>query len=225
MVALVDLVPELRRQLTAAADPEKAAGMAAYMKDRYEFLGVMSAERRRTHRSFIAAGKRASAADLLDAADACWAQPERELQYTAVDLLRRWHKTLDSDSLPRVERLIRDKSWWDTVDALASNVVGPMVAADPDLVATMDEWIDDDDLWIARTAILHQLNYGTDTDVDRMFAYVDRRSADTDFFMRKACGWALRQYARADPDAVRAYVADRGELLSGLSRREATKHL
>lgn len=225
MVAPVDLVPELRRQLEALANPEKATAMAAYMKDRFEFFGVTSHERRRAHKPFLASGRQATAGRLLDAADACWTQPEREFQYTAVDLLRRWNRALTPESLPRIERLVREKPWWDTVDALASNVVGSVVAAHPELAAAMDQWIDDPDLWIARTAILHQLKYGPDTDVDRLFGYVDRRSADTDFFIRKACGWALRQYARHDPDAVREYVADRGDQLSALTRSEATKHL
>ncbi len=127
--------------------------------------------------------------------------------------------------MPRVERLIRTKSWWDTVDVLAGHVVGPLVARNPGLTATIDAWIDDADFWIVRTAILHQLGYGADTDADRLFGYVDRRCSDTEFFIRKACGWALRQYARTDPEAVRAFVLDRGDRLSGLTRREALKHL
>ena len=162
---------------------------------------------------------------MLDAADTCWAQPEREFQYTAVDLLQRWVATLDADSVPRIERLIRDKSWWDTVDAIAAHVIGPLVSGHPALTATMDAWVDDPDIWIARTAVLHQLTAGADTDLDRLFDFVDRRCRDTEFFMRKACGWALRNAARQHPDAVRAYVLARGDQLSGLTRREALKHL
>jgi 3-methyladenine DNA glycosylase AlkD len=110
------------------------------------------------------------------------------------------------------------------VDALAANVIGPMVAADPALIATMDRWIDDD-LWIARAALLHQLTYRDRTDAERLFGYVDRRCGDTDFFIRKAAGWALREYAKTDPDAVRRFVARRGERLSGLTRREALKRI
>jgi 3-methyladenine DNA glycosylase AlkD len=124
-----------------------------------------------------------------------------------------------------VEQLIRAKSWWDTVDALAASVVGPMVAADPSLVATMDRWIADADVWVARSAILHQLKYRDRTDADRLFGYVDRRCHETEFFLRKACGWALREYARTDPASVGRYVADRGDRLSMLTRREALKHI
>jgi 3-methyladenine DNA glycosylase AlkD len=225
VVELVDLIPELRHDLESVARLDKAPQMKAYMKDRFEFLGVPTPERRRASKPFIAAGRQATADQLLAAADACWAEPEREFQYVAASLLRRWHGSLEPMSLPRVEQLIRTKSWWDTVDSLAGGVVGPLVARNPELTATIDAWIDDPDFWVARTAILHQLGYGADTDADRLFGYVDRRCADTEFFLRKACGWALRQYARHDPEAVRAYVLDRDDRLSGLTRREALKHL
>jgi len=224
-VALADLVPGLRTALEAVAVPTKAPAMAAYMKDHFVFLGVAFPERKRASKSFVDAGRVASAAQLLDAADTCWVQPEREFQYTAVDLLQRWVATLDVDSVPRIERLIRQKSWWDTVDAIAAHVIGPLVAEHPVLAATMDAWVDDPDIWIARTAVLHQLGYGADTDLDRLFDVVDRRCGDTEFFMRKACGWALRNAARQHPDAVRTYVLQRGDQLSGLTRREALKHL
>lgn len=199
--------------------------MAAYMKDRFEFLGVAAPNRKFAEREFVAAGEDASAAELLDAADACWAQPEREFQHVGTDLLVRWVHSISSADLPRVEALIRSRSWWDTIDPLAANVVGALVASDVSLAGTMDRWIDDDNLWIARTALLHQLTFRELTDTDRLFRYVDRRRADTEIFLRKASGWALREYAKTDPDAVRAFVVERGDRLSGLTRREALKHL
>ena len=225
MVELVDLLPELRHDLEVVARADNAPQMKAYMKDRAEFLGAKTPQRRAASKPFITAGRHATSDQLLAAADACWAEPEREFQYVATDLLRRWNRALEPDSLSRLESLIRTKSWWDTVDALASNVVGSLVARHADLAATMDNWVDDIDFWIARTAILHQLGYGDETDASRLFDYVDRRCGDTEFFIRKACGWALRQYARHDPEAVRTYVLDRGDALSGLTRREALKHL
>ncbi len=206
------------------ADPGRAPAMAAYMMDRFAFLGVPASPRKSTQRPFIASGKEMTSSELLDSADACWSQPEREFQYVGTDLLVRWVGSIESAELPRIEALIRTKSWWDTVDALAANVVGPMVAADPSLLAVMDRWIDDE-LWVARVATLHQLKYRDRTDTDRLFDYIDRRCGDTDFFMRKAAGWALREYAKTDPDAVRRFVVDRGDRLSGLTRREASKRI
>lgn len=218
-------IDDLRRALTSVADATRAPAMAAYMKDRFVFLGVPAPARKAAQRPFLAHGRQATSTELLDRADACWSEAEREFQYVGADLLGRWVAAIEPVDLGRVERLIRTKSWWDTVDALAPAVVGEMVAADPVLVAEMDRWIVDDDVWIARSAILHQLKWGDRTDVDRLFGYVDRRCADTDFFIRKACGWALREYSRTDPDAVREFVADRGERLSGLTRREALKRI
>ncbi len=196
------------------------------MRDQFEFLGIPMPELRRVAKPFVRLGRTASPDRVLDTADELWEQPEREFQYVGVDLLRASTGRLSGEHLGRIERYIRTAGWWDTVDAIASHVVGDIVAADRDrLGPVMDRWIDDDDIWIARTAILHQLQYRELTDADRLFDHVDRRCADTEFFIRKACGWALRQYARVEPGAVRDYVERRGDRLSGLTRREATKHL
>ncbi len=216
---------ELRGQLSEVSDPSQAPEMARYMKDQFAYLGVKTPDRRRTTKPIIAAAKTATGREVIDFADACWREPEREFQYVGVDALRAAAAQLDEGDLASIRRLISTKSWWDTVDALAAWVVGPMVSAHPELAADMDGWIDDDDMWIARSAILHQLGYKESTDAGRLFAYADKRAADTEFFIRKALGWALRQYARTDPDAVRAYVDANRERLSGLTIREATKHL
>ena len=225
MSLLADELASLRPRLEYRADPARAAPMARYMRDQFTFLGIAMPDVRLVAAPLIAAGRHASSDQLLDVADRLWAEPEREFQYVGVAVVRRWCATLASGDLARVERLLRAKPWWDTVDTVAAHVVGTLVTADSQLVATMDLWIADDDRWIARAAILHQLTYGAHTDVDRLFGYVDQRCEDADFFIRKACGWALRQYARTAPNAVRAFVRDRGERLSVLTRREAMKHL
>lgn len=109
---------------------------------------------------------------------------------------------------------------------LASNSVGPLVVAFPDhMLPLMDEWIKDDNLWVRRSAILHQLKYGTSTDTERLFRYCTTCMHETDFFARKAIGWALRSYARHDALAVQQFVHDNQEHLSPLSVREALKHV
>lgn len=220
-----DHVDALHRAFHEIADDERAGPMAAYMKDRFTFFGIAAAPRRSAQRPVERALRDACADELIEFADRCWEQPEREFQYAAVDVLRAHASHLGGDQLAGVERLVRTKSWWDTVDLLAAHVVGSIVSAEPSLVAEMDRWIGDDDIWIARATILHQLTFAADTDADRLFGYVDRRCDDTEFFIRKAAGWALREYAKTDPAAVRAYVDDRGDRLSGLTRREALKHL
>ncbi len=218
-------VAELRDAFGALADPERAEQQAAYMKDHFPFLGLGTPERRKAQKPVLDSLKAADGDDLLAFAHACYAEPGREFHYAAADALRRHVKVLEAHHLAGIEDLISTNAWWDTVDSLAVHTVGPLVKRHPELSPVMDEWVGDDDLWIARTAILHQLMWKDDTDAERLFGYVDARAADTEFFIRKACGWALRQYARTDPDAVRAFVDAREDTLSGLTKREARKHL
>ncbi len=125
--------------------------------------------------------------------------------------------------LSTLRYLVTHRSWWDTVDTLAQSV-GALVLTNPELWRDMDEWIDDEDFWVARVALIHQLGFGASTDAARLFSYCARRADDDEFFIRKAIGWALRKYARTDPDGVRAFVAAHDEL-SALSRREALRRI
>ena len=209
----------------AAADPERAAAMRAYMKDVAPFLGLPSPERRALSRSVLQGTPRPDERDCTAVALRCWRLPEREYQYFAVDLLRRHVRRLSSGFLPVARHLVTTVPWWDTVDALAAHVVGGLVAADPALTADMDAWIEDDDLWVVRTALLHQLRYGERTDAGRLFAYCLRQSGHPDFFVRKAIGWCLREYAKTDPDAVRDFLAREGGRFAPLSVREALKNI
>jgi len=218
---LAALEPALR----AEADPERAAPMRAYQRNRFAFLGVSSKPRRAVQRAVLGSRRPPSDDDLAALARGCWDFEEREFQYAGTDWFGRFAPRGGPGLLDVARELITERSWWDTVDALASHAVGGLVAAHPRLVATMDRWILDDDLWVRRTALLHQLRYGERTDADRLFAYCERCRGERDFFIRKAIGWALRTYARTDPDAVRAFVAAQGDELSPLSRREASKHL
>jgi 3-methyladenine DNA glycosylase AlkD len=210
--------------LRAHADPEAAVAMRAYMRDQFEFLGLKAPAQRALARQALA-GTTFTEDELRAFVFACWERPEREFQYVACDQLRRSARTLSPGFLDTVRTLIVTRSWWDTVDALAAHVVGPLVARHGELLSTMDEWIDDDNLWLIRTAILHQLRYSDATDAHRLFRYCTRQASHPDFFIRKAIGWALREYARTAPDAVRSYVRAHETRLSSLSIREATRHL
>lgn len=224
-MALVDRLDHLTADLVAAAEPDRAPEMRAYMRDRFDFLGVPAPARRRLSTELLRAAKTAPAAELVVFADACWAAEHRELQYVATDALRAGAARLRPADIDHLQHYLTTKSWWDTVDLLAAWVVGPLVLAHPHLVAVMDRWIDDGNLWLARTAIIHQLSYKGDTDGDRLFRYAETRADDTDFFLRKAIGWALRQYAREEPERVRSFVESNRDRLSGLTVREALKHL
>ncbi|MFF1509740.1 DNA alkylation repair protein [Streptomyces sp. NPDC058326] len=224
--ALADTVLDrLTTVYPAAGNPFRAQEMVAYMKGVAPFLGVRTPERRALSRTVLDGTPRPDEADCAAVALRCFALPEREYHYFAVDYLRRHVKSCSAAFLPVARRLVTTVPWWDTVDHLAAHVVGGLVAADSSLGARMDEWIEDDDPWVARTALLHQLRFKAATDADRLFAHCLRRAPDTDVFLRKAIGWALREYAKTAPGEVRAFVAAHTTRLSPLSVREALKHL
>ncbi|MGW0142202.1 DNA alkylation repair protein [Streptomyces calvus] len=209
----------------AAADPERAVAMRAYMKDVAPFLGLPTPERRTLSRTVLEGLPRPRENDCAAVALRCWELPEREYHYFAVDYLRRHVRHCSSGFLPVARHLVTTVPWWDTVDLLAAHVVGALVAADPALAAEMDDWIGDDDLWLARTALLHQLRFKERTDTRRLFDYCLRRSGHPDFFVRKAIGWSLREYAKTDPDAVRAFLARTQQRFAPLSVREALRNI
>ncbi|MFJ8538019.1 DNA alkylation repair protein [Streptomyces sp. NPDC093591] len=223
---LADTVLErLTAAYAAAADPHRAVTARAYMKDVAPFLGIPTPERRALSRTVLQGTPRPDETDCTAVALRCWQLPEREYHYFAVDYLRRHVGRCSSGFLPVARHLVTTVPWWDTVDALAAHVVGGLVAADPKLTADMDAWIVDEDLWVARTALLHQLRYKERTDTERLFSYCLRQSGHPDFFIRKAIGWCLREYAKTDPEAVRAFLARERGRFAPLSVREALKNI
>jgi len=199
--------------------------MSAYMRDLFAFYGIKAGPRRELQRRAAAGLPAPSATDLDAIARTLWARAERECQYAACDHLRRHVKAVDAAFLPTAAMLVTTKAWWDTVDILAAHVVGPIVAADPASRAVVDGWLRSGDMWLARTAILHQLAYRDATDADWLFDACLHWAGSPEFFLRKAIGWALRAYSRTAPARVAAFVDAHRDELSPLSVREATKHL
>ena len=220
-----ELLDRLVESYEAARDPVAAEPMRKYMRNQFDFLGIPNPARTKIDRDVLAGMPPPDGDELATVVLACWARPEREFQYFALGYLHRHVRRADSDLLPVLEQLITTKSWWDTVDDLAKHAVGHLVRADPALLPVMDSWITSEDIWLARTALLHQLASKDLTDSDRLFRYCRLRAADREFFIRKAIGWALREYSKTDEAAVRAFVAEMGDELSGLSRTEALKWL
>lgn len=224
-------VGEVLAQIDAAlrplADAQEAVPMRAYMLGQFDFLGIRATPRRQALRG-LPSLKGWDAPALLALADALWAQPEREFQYVAVDLLAKHHRQLGLSALPHLQRLVQRQSWWDTVDGLAG-VVGDILrqeqGAQPGVQACMDAWLAHANLWVRRVAMLHQLGWRAQTDEARLLRDALALAPEKDFFIRKAIGWALRDHARTRPDAVRDFLAQQADRLSGLTRREAGKHL
>jgi len=217
-----DVVDRLRAAFEPAADPVRAAGAAAYLRHQFSFLGLPAPVRRRLAAEALRGLARPSEHQLAAAARALWAEPERELQHAGCDYLRAHIGVAGPSFIEVVRHLVTTKSWWDTVDTLAAHAAGPLVRRHPELAEHLDRWAGDEDFWLARTAILHQLTYGPATDAGRLFGYCRLRAGDREFFVRKAIGWALRRYAAVNPAAVEAFVAATPEL-SRLSVTEAMK--
>jgi 3-methyladenine DNA glycosylase AlkD len=217
-----EVVGRLRSAFEPEADAEWAVGAAAYMRDQFPFLGVRTPARRRLTKRALADLPPPTESQLADTARVLWLQPEREFQYAGCDLVAKHVGVTGPEFIDVVHELVVTKAWWDTVDALAAHTTGPLVRSHPELTAVMDDWVRSEDIWVARTAILHQLTFRADTDGDRLFEYCRLRAGDSEFFIRKSIGWALRTYAAREPERVAAFLRDTPSL-SPLSIREATK--
>ncbi len=224
-----ELIGEVRAALLAVADPGKAPQMQKYMKSSMPYCGVPLPLLRSTLRPVYLRHELPSAAVLDATVGAIWDDAQfREERYAGIALARhRFYADLQTPArLPLYRRLIVTGAWWDYVDEIADNLVGPILRGFPDKVTPLlVGWSTDSDRWIRRSAIIAQIGSKGETDVDLLSRAIEPNLDDPDFFIRKAIGWALRQYARTDPDWVRRYVAAHETQLSGLSRREATKHL
>ena len=212
--------------LAQLADPAKAHAMQAYMKSPMPYWGVQVPEQRGLFRAVFAVHPLASFEQWRDTILTLWREAtRREERYAAIALAGdRRYQTLDA--LPLYEELIVTGAWWDLVDGLASHQIGGLLRRYPEPMRhRMLAWSRDPDLWKRRTAILCQLGVKADTDQDLLYTCIKSNLADRDFCIRKAIGWALREYAKTSPDSVRRFVRVHEAALSPLSRREATKHL
>ncbi|MBI2703923.1 MAG: DNA alkylation repair protein [Actinobacteria bacterium] len=220
-----EYVSALEIAFEANRNPEAAVPMKAYMRDQFDYIGMPAPRRGAVVRDAIAGLGLPDQADLESLARSLWAMRERDYQYAACSIVRQGIKRVDASFLATARLLITTKPWWDTVDELAHHVVGPLVLADRALASVMDEWIGSDDIWLARTAIIHQARFTSETDTDRLFSYCLERAGDPEFFIRKAIGWALRDYSKIDGAAVRRFVDEHDRELSALSKRDALKWL
>ena len=208
-----------------ARDPERAVHMARYMKDRFAFYGIAAGPRRALQREVFRGAPKPTQRELVRITNASWRKKQRELQYFGADYVRQHVDVCDASFLRQLEKLITTKSWWDTVDLVAAHGVGSLALRFPSIRKRMNVWIDAENMWIARTALLYQLGYKADTDAGQLFDFCERRASDSEFFIRKAIGWALREYSKTDAKAVRNFVRENDKELSGLSKREALKWL
>ena len=228
-MASASLAMTLRSALARVAEPERAAPMQAYAKSKMPCLGVGAVPLRKVCREVFARLELPTAASWRRAVLGLWRGARfREERYCAIELtgVRRFDSFQDLAALPMYEEMIVTGAWWDLVDGIASHRLGALLRRFPrEMRREMRAWSRSDDLWKRRSAIICQLTFKKDTDLDLLYAVIEPALSSKEFFLRKAIGWALRQHAWTDPKEVRTYVREHEQQLSPLSRREALKNI
>ena len=215
-------VEELVKELKAVANPDDAVAMKAYMKNKFEFLGVKTPARRKLTKTFLK--QQTNLVIDWNFINEAWNYPYRELQYTALDYLEIRKKLLTPSDLPNLKKLAQTKSWWDTIDFL-DRLVGSIIARFPETKEIILAWSCDEDIWLRRLAIDHQLLRKEETDTELLEKILVNNLGQTEFFINKAIGWALRDYSKTNPDWVRAFIERHQTEMAALSIREGSKYL
>ena len=215
-------VEELLENLKAAASPDDAVAMKAYMKNKFEFLGIKTPARRKLAKIFF----KQQTDSVIDWVfiNGAWNNPYRELQYAALDYLEICKKLLTPTDLPHLKKLAQTKSWWDTIDFL-DRLVGSIIARFPETKEIILSWSCDKDFWLRRLAIDHQLLRKEETDTELLEKILVNNLGQTEFFINKAIGWALRDYSKTNPDWVKDFIERYRVEMAALSIREGSKYL
>ena len=205
-------------------NPVLAEPMAKYMRNKFPFLGIKKPERTRLLRTFYSQTGMLKEPFEPDWVRKLWDQEEREYQLAALDYLERSLKKLDGTHITLLEWLITTKSWWDTVDTLATKSVGAIAKRSPEVISeNIEGWAYGDHLWLRRSAILFQLKYKGDTNESLLYRYIEQNAESKEFFIQKAIGWVLREYSKTNPNSVRQFI--QSHVLAPLSVREGSKYL
>lgn len=217
-----DFVLKLRQKFTENINPQNALQMKAYMRNQYDFFGIKAPAQAQIRKEFLKAEGLPEIFHLPKLILELWEQPEREFQHFALALIEKYSKKTDAGFIEILEWIVVTKSWWDTVDFIAANLVGAHFKRFPELIpAYTEKWMNSGNFWLQRSALLFQLKYKKQTDLGLLFGFIERLSDSREFFIRKAIGWTLREYSKTDPHIVIQFV--NSHQLQPLSRKEALK--
>ena len=205
------------------ADSGKSSGMKAYMKNQFEFLGISASNRRLLSKDFLKTAQKDTKPNWKFIFE-CWSKTEREFQYLAIDYLYAVKDTLTPDDIPKIKQIASSKSWWDTIDSL-DRLTGHIALKHPEVNQTLLDWSLDENYWLRRIAIDHQLLRKNKTDTGLLKQIIENNLGQKEFFINKAIGWSLRDYSKTDPKWVRAFVDEYRDRLAPLSLREASKYI
>ena len=200
-----------------------AESMSKYMQDKFRFLGVRGATRTEIYKKYFPDARKTKTID-WDFVENCWNKEEREFQYVVVYYLKAMQKFLKREDISKLKYLVVTKSWWDTVDLLAK-VIGSLVIRIEGYDKIMLEWSKDSNIWLRRVAILYQLSLKDKVDEIILDKVLVNNLSDSEFFINKAIGWALRDYSKYNPDWVREFIKKNKDNMANLSIREASKYI
>lgn len=207
------------------ANLEQGKAMSAYMRDQFQFFGIKSPLRKELVKEIKAVIKPNPSLDYQEFIQLLWDDPHRECQYIATDLMGTIKKKIDVGWIDFLEQLILSKSWWDTVDFLAPNLLGNIFQRNSLIgYEYTDKWIESDNIWLQRSALIYQLRYKENVDFDQLKRYIIRRKESKEIFVPKAAGWALRQYSKFNPEEVKTFLAQH-EDLAKLTIKEGSKYI
>jgi 3-methyladenine DNA glycosylase AlkD len=221
---MAQYVESIKSLFSQNSNTENAFFMKKYMKNKFEFYGIKSPLRNELCKPFLKKENLPELNDIKNIIIELWNEPERELQYFAMELLSKYSKHLKEEDYQFFEFLITNKSWWDSIDYISPNLVAKHFRIFPHLIKPISaNWVNSNSIWLQRSAILFQLKSKKETDTDLLFKYIIQLSSSKEFFIRKAIGWALREYSKTNPNMIIEFVEKNENLLSGLSKREALK--
>lgn len=211
-------------QYALQANATNAAGAKAYMKNQFEFFGIKTPERRMITKEYMKKMGLQPATELNEIVRELWSLEQRECQYFAIELINYHQPLWKQDIIELIEYCLTHKSWWDTVDSLSSECTGPYFSLFPQQISTVTlQWNTADNIWLQRSSLLYQKNYRSKTDTALLAKYILQLAPSQEFFIKKAIGYILREYARTDKEWVVEFV--KRNTLSMLSRKEALKHI
>lgn len=219
----MDKYMNIKKQFELKADKENAIAMSKYMRNKFDFYGLKSPKRKEIYNDFIKSEKKSNVIDWAFL-DMCYEDNHREFQYLVYDYLLAMKQYISFDDIPKIKNYILNKSWWDTVDFLCK-VIGDVELRDLRVKDIMIEWSKDDNIWIKRSAIEHQLNFKKKTDPELLEKIIVNCFDSNEFFINKAIGWDLRQYSKIDPNWVKKFIQEYGNRMDDLSIKEASKYI
>jgi 3-methyladenine DNA glycosylase AlkD len=216
-------IEPLAKLLKQHENAESAVAMKSYMKNRFEFFGIKSQHRNELFKQFFTTEGLPKFADLEEIILELFNQPQRELHYFAIELAGKFKKCWTRETLGLFEKMITMQSWWDSADYIKSVCLKPyFLRFTEETYEITQRWIDSENIWLQRLSVIFQLGFKDKTDVDLLFHNILQLTDSKEFFVQKAIGWALRDYARIEPDLVKKFVAENN--LKPLSVREALKY-